>query len=472
MSCRVGLVVGLLLSLLRGGWAESERYESGELAGSLRSAAPSAIYDANPQHLWNRLFAALYVRESNLPDRPGGEPVRRIEGGDYIDFFGWGRTTYWSSEPTSRRLNELLDEFLTSGGPDLIDEPLKRAVLQRDLWAAHDFLVSQNVRRFGSLEVRRRRDALADKLARAVASLALSQEQIAALPDTYAAAVRSGHFVAEPDFTDEADYLPHGLLTDPDEWVEIDFFQPNLHEDLFERFVTMHAREYQGRSYFRIFCRFPGGRAELEEYLPMLERHGIDWRQAAQDGFIRLKKDAPQIPVGSEFALVQFMTSLDENRQPTPTRIVESIRHRIYRNVTGESTPDTNTGLGMHVMEYTMKRRLLFDGLKQGGLHREDVGEPLYRVIIQPEDGPDWGTDRRKVLFQQCVDCHMSPRARRIGVHSVMSLVNMGGFGVGAQLGISHPLDPTDADTRAERVVRWKRQHETYRRLLEALESQ
>ena len=222
--------------------------------------------------------------------------------------------------------------------------------------------------------------------------------------------------------------------------------------------------------WFRIFYRFPGGRKTLVEYLIRLDQQGVDWRQAAQDGFIRLKSNAPQIPVGTEVALVQFMITLDNQLRPTPTRIVESIRHRTYRNVNGASEPETNTGIGMHIMEYTLKRRLLFDNLSRGGLAREPDDHPLYRVIFQPRDAPDWGTEKRKTLFQQCADCHMAPLADRRGVHSMPSIVHMGGFNAGAQLGIVHPLDLKEEEVRGHRVARWKSQHETYRRLLEYLE--
>ena len=56
------------------------------------------------------------------------------------------------------------------------------------------------------------------------------------------------------------------------------------------------------------------------------------------------------------------------------------------------------------------------------------------------------------------------------GVHSMPSIVHMGGFNAGAQLGIVHPLEPKEAGIRGRRVARWKSQHETYRRLLEFLE--
>src|SRR5260221_9516546 len=52
-------------------------YHTGELAGSLRSTEPPPLFDADPQHLWNRLFAAVTIRPSLLPSRRGGPPVAR-----------------------------------------------------------------------------------------------------------------------------------------------------------------------------------------------------------------------------------------------------------------------------------------------------------------------------------------------------------------------------------------------------------
>jgi hypothetical protein len=458
-----------LTQLSQGSEPDPAYHLGGELDGSLKSAQPLAIYDAHPEHLWNRLFAAFYTRTSNLPSRPGGKPVKRIEGGDYIDFLGWGNTAYWSAPETTKRLNGLLDEFLTSGGSRLITDPLRRAVFLRDLWAVHDFLTDQNIRRFGDLETRQRREQICGKLARVIESLTLPLKAIAALPDTYAAAVRSGVFPARQDFETSNDYLPRNLLTKPDEWVEIDFHQPPIHEDLYERFLTMHARIYRGRSYFRVFYRFPGGRSQLTDYLKRLHKTGVDWQQASEYGFILLKKDAPQIPIGTEVALVQFMMTLDDRLRPTPTKIVESVRHRTYRNTDGTAQPYTNTEVGMHVREYTFQRRLLFDNLRLGGLRREPDDRRLYRIIFQPDDARDWGTRGREPLFRQCVRCHMTPSAKRTGVHSIQSIVHMGGFGVGAQPGIAHALDPAKSGTQADRVRRWKTKHETYRRLLDRL---
>src|SRR5262245_47132032 len=57
-------------------------YHEGDLAGSLKTAEPLPLYGADPQDLANRLFAAFYIRTSDIPTKTGGKPVHRIEGGD------------------------------------------------------------------------------------------------------------------------------------------------------------------------------------------------------------------------------------------------------------------------------------------------------------------------------------------------------------------------------------------------------
>ena len=314
---------------------------------------------------------------------------------------------------------------------------------------------------------RERRDRVCRKLAAVIRTLTLSESEIQALPDTYALAVKSERFAAENRFDPTVDYLPPGLLTSPDEWQEIDFFQPNdIHEDIQERFITLHTRNYKGRSYFRVFYRFPAGRPELEEYLKYVDANRIDWRRSAQRGFIQLLEGGRQVPVGTEVALVQFLITLDDQMRPIPTPIVESVRLRVFRNVDGGAEPPTNTGVGMNVSEYTLKRRLLFDGLKQGGLEREPDDQPLYRVIFMGDKAPDWGdVGRTLTLAQDCRRCHTG--AGQIGTQTVFSLVHQGGIDGGAQLGVAHSLAAGEPSPRGARGATWKSRHETYRRLLE-----
>ncbi len=466
-----GMILSFMVSNAKADDLSEYLHHKGPLAGTLKSDAPLPIYDADPEHLWNRMYAAFYIRPRTLPATEDLPAMVRYEGGDVIEFLAWGKTSYWSSESVFQKVNPLLVEFLNEKGSQQISASLKRAVFQHDLWAVYDHLIDLNIRRVGDMETRLRRDLLCRKLAECIEQLTLSKTELAELPDTYPIAIRSGKFAPSHEFDLDNNYLPHGLLDAPDEWVEIDFYYPNMHEDIMDRFVSLHARSLRGRSHYRIFYRFPKGRPQVVAFLKKLEEKAIDWKRAAQFGFIPPPKAPPEIPVGTEVVLMQLMMSLDEQLRPVPTRIVESVQFRSFLNVDGSSEPPTNTGVGINVLDYRMKRQLLFDGLESGGLHREPEDEPQYRVAIggAKPTAPDWGFDDKKVLFQQCADCHMSPKLARLGVASIPSLTHSGGFDAGAMMGVSRPLEADDIGARGKRVARYKSRHESYRRLLEYL---
>src|SRR4051812_16540624 len=165
------LLTGLTPSPILGADLEEQDpayYHTGELAGSLRSNNPLPLFDADPQHLWNRLFAAVTIRPSRLPSVRGGPPVARIEGGDRIEFFGWGGTTYWDESANVARLERYLDQFLGKGGEKLSPDPLKRVLPQPALGTLFDFLMARHIARRGNPEPRHRRNELCGKLARAI----------------------------------------------------------------------------------------------------------------------------------------------------------------------------------------------------------------------------------------------------------------------------------------------------------------
>jgi hypothetical protein len=446
-------------------------YQTGELAGSLRSNDPLPLFDADPQHLWNRLFAAATIRPSLLPSVRGGRPVARIEGGDRIEFFGWGGTTFWDDPANIAPLERCLDQFLKERGETLSADPLKRVLLQNDLWTLFDFLMVRHIARRGDLETRRRRSELCRKLARAIQSLALPREALARLPDNYALAIRSGRFAATHDFDPTRDYLPPRLLSGDDEWQELDFFQATRSEDVERRYVFLHMRAFQGRSYFRVFCRFPKGRPQLEGYLRELDARGIDWRASAQHGGIALAPDAPKLPEGTEVALVQFLIALDPDLQLVPTPLVQTVRLLIFKGVEGNADPSTNLGNGVNAAKYTLKRRLALaeGGMPHGGLHREPDDLPVYRVLFENEEARDWGSRGRYYrLTADCRACHSG--AGRSGVQTIGSILNTASVDTGAALGVSHTLPAGAPSPHPARTVKWKTAEETYRRLLEFLE--
>jgi hypothetical protein len=445
-------------------------YHTGELAGSLRSNNPLPLFDADPQHLWNRLFAAVTIRPSRLPSVRGGSPVARIEGGDRIEFFGWGGTTYWDESENVAQLERLLVEFLEQGNEKLSTDPLKRVLLQHDLWTLFDFLTVRHIARLGDLETRRRRNEVCRKLARAIQLLALPPETLAKLPDNYSLAIQSGRFSATHDFDAKRDYLPPRLLSGEDEWQELDFYQARRSEDVERRYVFLHMRAFQGRSYFRVFCRFPEGRLQLERYLRDLDARGIDWRASAQHGSIALTPDAPKLPAGTEAALLQFLIALDADLRLVPTPIVESVRLLIFKGVDGAADPGTNLRNGVNAAKYTLKRRLALadGGMQHGGLHREPDDLPVYRVLFESEVARDWGSrGRYYTLTADCRSCHSG--AGQTGVQMIGSIINTASVDSGAAMGVSHTLPAGDPSPHPARAVKWKTTEETYRRLLEFL---
>lgn len=497
---------------IRAAGLEDWYYREGPLRGSLKSDNPLPLYDPDPEHLWNRLFAGFYIRPSRLPSRPEypqdstkldpwdrklregklplGPAVKRFEGGDTMSLLAWPQTRYYSEPGTFARADKLLEEFIATHGERLIGDPLKRAFFQRDLWAVFDHLVGQNIARFGDGDLLRRgalnkdeyggepgelplddpeaiqrRGILCRKLAIIIQGLAQRKAVIESLPDDYAAAICSGRFASRHDFDCQPNYLPPGLLTCPDEWVEIDTSSESLPHLKEEGQIDYVAWSIRGRSYYRIFWRFPGGRRVVEAYLRYLREEGVDWEKTARQGHILLKPDVRQIPVGTEAAIVQFMVVLDDRLVPVPTRLVESLRLSVYRNVDGTPDPVTNTGLGLIGRVYAAQRRLLFDNLKHGGLARVPDDAPTYQVLLSGHK--DWGTwGRQQSVVQTCVHCHMHEK-EKAGIRSLNSVSCFAPNG--GMPGIVIPMGFGDIRTypRPQRIARWKQRQEDYLRLVE-----
>src|SRR5215471_15428704 len=93
-------------------------------------AGDAAVYDEDPGHLWNQLNEALFVRTA-----PDGKRFGR----DELDILYWPTTKNLLFEPSHQKAFAALDEFIDKHGEKLIRDPLKRALLQRDLWELFDW---------------------------------------------------------------------------------------------------------------------------------------------------------------------------------------------------------------------------------------------------------------------------------------------------------------------------------------------
>lgn len=307
-----------------------------------RDSSSVTVYDPNPKHLWNRLHEALSVRlEGEKPDNP-----------EELDPFLWQDSPYREKGERYKRAVAVLDEFIAVRGDKLIADTRKRALLQRDLWVLFDrvaparFLVAPD-KKDAEIE-------LAARVAKVLPRLALTADQLKALPDNYAEAVAARKF---------PDWFSAGRLWDADgPWVL-------LGSDDKVPLARTHVEFFGGRSAFFVFLRLPEGREQTRKYLAELRSSGA----------------APKTPGGyGYFALVRQMQLIDDRGRITLTPIIETLQIR---------------GLGDH--EFKLNRKDFI------------AGKPSL-TALGPEDrernflarlGRNAGDGRVKVL-DTCGSCH------------------------------------------------------------------
>ena len=136
-----------------------------------------ALFDDDPEHSWNRLHAALWIRQ----DAEGGE-----YGHDRLDPLLWESSKHFLKGRSHARALAALDEFLSAHADTLIQDPFRRAMLQRDLWAIFDFTVG-------------RTDSLPERLSESIDRLAMRREEIERIEDPYIHCDEMPRDLFEPD---------------------------------------------------------------------------------------------------------------------------------------------------------------------------------------------------------------------------------------------------------------------------------
>src|SRR5271169_6698298 len=126
-------LVALVFAVLAMGF-----WQSSPPSWSIDAEAAPAIYDPNPNHLWNRLHGAIFVR-ADIPS------TARVP--DALDPPLWLSSRHLLAQPSHERILNTLDEFLSSHGERLIQDPVKRAILERDLWWVFDWSVEREPER-------------------------------------------------------------------------------------------------------------------------------------------------------------------------------------------------------------------------------------------------------------------------------------------------------------------------------------
>jgi hypothetical protein len=419
---------------------------------SASAAEATALFTPDSRSVANRLYVQLHTRVA-----PDGKEF----GIDTLDPLLWSETNYLLEGRSHREALALGDEFLRTHAERQVTDPLRRAILQRDMWAVYDWADQSTDQEPPHLAERRE---LMAKLGPIVRRLALSPEQLAALPDTYADALQRHEFPAayDPAFPNRA-FLPPDLFDPAGPWVCLGAPEQELA-------APTHDASFVARSEFFVFAKLPAGREATLAYYrqlaemktPLFVRMQVPgWKDPADVW----NPQVPQFPAGTEFALVRRMVLPDRDGILRATKVTESVQIRHYTQipiVEPGMTRDVN--LAAHFQdpsEIELSRVLLFSGQHSGLRGVTSTDDPF--VIFPGMTAGDQFDDKRmrtsKVSpFVMCTGCHLGP-----GIESMMSFSTRGIPSEGPVL--SPRLTPTTPEAESGKILEWAGKQEKWKGL-------
>ena len=389
-------------------------------ADSPQAAPAVTLYDPDPGHIWNRLHEALFVRQ----DASGA-----IYGSDSLDPLLWLNSTHLLAGPSHQRALHVLDEFLQTHAENLISDPVKRAILQHDLWAIFDRAAEREPERPSKPEYQREKRELQTRLAEVLRRLALTSKQIESLPDNYAQAVTSGNLgkAYDPANRDRA-FLPPDLFDQHGSWVEIE----NAGDP--KPVAPQHLTAVSGRSRFLVFMHLPGGRQATFDYLRTLWEFPQPWIVRSDAPLqTEANPNLPSFPVGTEVALVRQMTLFDNHGNLVPAPITQSVQIRVYRTTTITTTSDAKHASfldemmarsGQDFYEIRLSRQQLFAN-KAGGLRAVGPSEREFFKFNAHGDDQIESSGRSPLnqyppIIRFCAECHRGSGIQSLNTRGVL----------------------------------------------------
>lgn len=408
--------------------------------------ADYAVFDTDSGHLWNRLHQALYVR--TMKDE-------RI-GHDLVDPPLWVDTeTFLLSGPSREKALELLDEFLHNDGEKLITDPLKRVVMQHDLWAVFDWTANRSAAFEDPAsdglpakdEFESARLALRERLAAVIRRLAVDQAAVDRISANYAQAIAAktwpDHFSSDdPGQT----FLPADLLDPTGSWICIRGAAEGPA-------APIHSNYYRGRSAFAVYLRLPDGVVATREYIDALNTAAAGATSPAE---------LPQFPVGTSLALVRQMFALDAAGEVMLTPLVQTVQMRVYREVGAKIK---NHAASQAMFKFKLDRRSLFAG-RSGGLVSISDTAPLVHSILSDHEKQYLKTEQP--FMTSCIDCHSC------GGGTVQGIFTFDQTTWVSYAKVSEPeqrLRPTQTDRERQRTRAWKQDRHDGRLLKSMIES-
>jgi hypothetical protein len=424
---------------------------------SASAADRTALFTPDSRHAANRLYLQLHTRVA-----PDGKEY----GFDSLDPLLWSETKYLLERKSHREALARVDESLRTHAERQITDPLRRATLQRDIWAVYDWTdQSSGQPADQELPHQAERRELMAKLGPIVRRLALSPEQLAALPDTYSDALQRHEFPSayDPGFPNRA-FLPPDLFDPAGPWVCLGAPEQELAAPTYDE-------SFVGRSEFYVFAKLPAGREATLAYYrqlaemktPLFVRMQIPgWKDPADVW----NPQVPQFPAGTEFALVRRMMLPDRDGILRASKVTESVQIRHYTQIPiVEPGMTRDVELAAHFQdpsEIELSRVLLFSG-QHSGLRGVSATDDPFLVFPAMTEGFDQFEDKRmrsrKVSpFVMCTGCDLGP-----GIESMMSFSTRGSPSEGPVL--SPRLAHTTPEVESSKVLDWAGKQEKWKGL-------
>lgn len=360
----------------------------------------NTIYDSDTNHLWNRLNETLFERTAQDGKKYGL---------DELDILYWASTTNLLTGASHQKALDVFNKFINSHGEKLIRDPLKKALLQRDLWALFDWAATDLNWNYKS----ERKDLL-KRLALAIQRLELTTNEIASLPDNYSRAEKN-------NLTD----LPRGLFNTNGDWINI-----SIQNVL--GLVPAHDLSFGGRSTFMVLFHDADGRKAGLNYLKQIDAVEPMYVPSGNTNYPITFNRFPQFPTNSQWALARRMRVIDTDGKIRTTHIVESIQLRTYLGfgepeyveiTNADGTVGSQTIPPQRFNEFQMTRpsaKMISLGQKE-----RDLTKIPFSMGIDPFEFSGFGNSRSldtnqpivlPIVLQSCFQCHGGP-----GIYSVNS---------------------------------------------------
>ena len=367
--------------------------ESKATKDQITSPENSSLEDPNDPY--NVLYDVLMTRYG-----PDGKSYAANETSPII----LPRSDFPFDDNTYPELNKALDAFAALPQPKFQSySDVQRAIMQRHLWkvydATHPEFITESTRDEGIRKQSHsnRRAAVRPKLVSLMQRLALTKDEILALPNTLMAAIESGNSARQPDPKNlTKPFLPTDFYSNESAWICMGDKQEGNAIP-----AELHAEKFNWRSTFHSYMRAPGGR---EETIKNIEKYN------------RREK----LPLGTQFALIEQAFLISDEGEQVLSPLIYSIALRAYvglKPVPGEKALRTVQCLAEFVLQ---PRELIRGNVALIPLNpkapRYELGEP--ECFSGGIDDPFKSTTAYiRPRLTHCNQCHAG-WTNRIGFHT------------------------------------------------------